>query len=775
MKDFNRIRQIIPKSALDLKTETAWECFMKRPLLIPSAVLFAASCLTYLTCSLIPLAVITAVVAAFGVYLLEKRNVSGLLGILLCLIAALFCSFRIKAALSAQMPSDIDGFYLGTIVSVEKKLSGTQKVVANIGGVNVELRFDKNLESPKALTGASFKATGKMREPDTAGNPGAFDYKAYLKGKGILYQFYADSFIYTAYPKGLSKISSSFPELCFRIRKEMFERFTYGRTIEDKALFAAVCLGDSSLADDSVIRDFKLSGCSHLLAVSGTHFAGFLLVLPYILALICPERKKSSLIYMFFAFLIACITGWSESVTRSAVMSSCAFVRRDPVSAMAAAVMVMLVSDPFCSCRTGFLLSFSACIAIKLLSHRISEILTLPGGKELLSKAFSVQIAAMIGTMPFTGIIQSRFGIAQFVSQALGSFLAKEACIMFVPGVILSYIFPKDAGTILSSPSALFLGCLRKTVETGSAASLEMSFGKPVEPLYVFGIWLFVFLMLLPGFSLKRILIRFSCALLAVCAGLVLAGLIRPVNAEIVFADVGQGDCCLIMAGNNTCLIDSGTYEKGESAVSDLLDYYGIAKVDVAFMTHWDQDHAGGIAALHKAGRINKIYTGFIGNDGDTEAFEKSVSYRNCDPALFRKDLEKTNAGDVFVLSDKVRLKVLYPTECTSGGNPGSLVILMDCCGKEILFTGDIGFEEEKQMVSENTVPDVDILKVSHHGSRYASSSDFLVRAKPELSVISAGKYNYYGHPSPKTLERLEKAGSKILRIDRDGAVIFRF
>ena len=99
----------------------------------------------------------------------------------------------------------------------------------------------------------------------------------------------------------------------------------------------------------------------------------------------------------------------------------------------------------------------------------------------------------------------------------------------------------------------------------------------------------------------------------------------------------------------------------------------------------------------------------------------------------------------------------------------------MDCCGRRLLFTGDIGLEEEKLMVSQNTVPDVDVLKVSHHGSKYASSSKFLEKAKPELSVISAGKYNLYGHPSPKTLERLEKAGSKVFRIDKNGAVIFRF
>ena len=775
MKDFNRIIRIIPKGALELKTQDAMECFEKRPLLIPAVILFLDCALTFLTGSFVPLLFILAALIAAGAFIVRKHKLLSVLGMVFCFALSAFCSLRILTALSSGKPSDTGGIYTGTIVSCERKLSGKERITAKIGGVTVELRFDNDMEPPEILIGAGFKATGMVREPDPAGNPGEFDYKEYLKSKGILYQFYADSFSYTSRPSGFVKFLQSFPDLCYRIRKGMFDRFTYGRSAEDKALLAAVCLGDTSLADQAVIRDFRLSGCSHLLAVSGTHFAGFLAVLPYLLALVCPERKKGSLIYLFCAFLIACITGWSESVTRAAVMSSCAFMERDSVSALSAAAMVMLAADPFCSCRTGFLLSFSACIAIKLLAGRINGVLSFGNEKNGLVKAVSVQIAAMLGIMPFSGIIQSRFGIAQFLSQFIGSFLAKGACILFVPGVVLSYLFPQDAGYALSAPSSLFLECLRRTVATGSRASLEIFPGRPAEPVYLLAFWFPVILLLMPRFSFRSLMLKVSCVLLAVCGGLVIAGLIRPVNVEIVFADVGQGDCCLIMAGGTTCLIDAGTYEEGSSAVSDLLDYYGIATVDIAFMTHWDQDHAGGIAALHKAGRINRIYTGFTGNDGDTEAFEKSVRLRGCDPALFRKDLEKTEAGDFFELSKKVSLEIIYPSDCTSGGNPGSLVILMDCCGRRLLFTGDIGLEEEKLMVSQNTVPDVDVLKVSHHGSKYASSSEFLEKAKPELSVISAGKYNLYGHPSPKTLERLEKAGSKVLRIDKSGAVIFRF
>ena len=672
------------------------------------------------------------------------------------------------------MPYTTDGSYSGIVISCERKLSGTERITAKIGGVYAELRFDDGLEKTDITPGASFTATGKFKEPVSAGNPGEFDYQEYLKSKGIRYLFYADSIALTDGPSKTIKKFLSFPEFCFKIRKSLFDRFTFGRNDEDKGLLAAVCLGDTSLADDSISRDFKMAGCSHLLAVSGTHFAGFLIVLPYVLAAICPDRRKSSVIYTFFAFLTACITGWSESVTRSSIMSSCAFTGKDSVSAMSAAAMVMLAADPFCSCRTGFLLSFSACISIKLLSGRIREILSYIKIKKTVVLALSAQIAALIGIMPFTGIAQRSIGPVQFIAQALGSLLAKNACMMFVPGLILSLVLPKQAALAVSAPSSFFLVLLKNIVITGADYSLKTA-GKPAGMLAILCLWVFLVVRLLPRFAFKKVLNKACYCLVAVCLGFVLADIVKPVKAEIIFADVGQGDCCLIIADSKTCLIDAGTYEKGDSNVSNLLDYYGIDSVDVAFMTHWDQDHAGGIAALNQSGRIKKIYTGFTGNDEDTNAFEKSLVYRKCDPSAFRSSINMTRTGDVFDLSDNVSLKVIYPEECKTGGNPGSLVIILDCCGKEILFTGDIGLETEDLLVSEGIIHDIDILKVSHHGSKYASGSAFLNKAKPELSVISAGRNNIYGHPSPATLSRLNEAGSKVYRVDLEGAVIMEF
>ena len=774
MTDFNRIKPNIPRIAGDGALSEASDRALRRPLLMPAVILFACSILTFVTESWIPMAIFAAMLLVCCIWAVMKRDLLCLLGFLLSMLLIFVCGIRILSVFNAVLPADIKGTFEGTVLSCETKLSGSRRITARIGGINSEMRFEDDFDSSGFTPGVRFTASGKFKEPVSPGNPGEFDYPGYLKSRGIRSLFYMDSAVIDLRPSGVSGFIFSFPGRCYKVRKSLFDRFTSGRNSEEKGLIAAVCLGDTSLADDSVIRDFRLSGCSHLLAVSGTHFAGFLIVLPYLLGALCHDRRKNTVFYMFFAFLIACITGWSESVTRAAFMSSSAFAGRDSVSAMCAAAIVMIASDPFCAARTGFLLSFSACIAIKLLSGRIRSLFAFIKERKGLVMALCAQTSALLGTMPFSGITDSRYGPVQFVSQALGSFLARIACMMFVPGVLLSVLLPQNLSFAVSSPANLFLTFLKKSVSLGSSYSFTFAV-RPENTFILISIWLFVFVRLMPKFMLRKLLLKMSCLMLAVSTGLLAAGFVRPVKARIIFADVGQGDCCLIMAEGHTCLIDSGTYEKGASSVSDLLDYYGIGSVDIAFMTHWDQDHAGGIAAMDQKGRIKQIYTGFTGTDEDTEMFERSLKIRNCDPKAFRSKVSRTDAGDVFTLSDSVSLTVLYPENCLTGGNPGSLVILLDCCGTKMLFTGDIGLENEAELVSLGLVQDIDVLKVSHHGSRYASSDEFLVMAKPEISVISAGRNNMYGHPNKATLGRLNKTGTRIYRTDKQGAVIFEF
>ena len=121
---------------------------------------------------------------------------------------------------------------------------------------------------------------------------------------------------------------------------------------------------------------------------------------------------------------------------------------------------------------------------------------------------------------------------------------------------------------------------------------------------------------------------------------------------------------------------------------------------------------------------------------------------------------------------------MLYPNVRKGGGNEDSLVARLHIdCGDpvDILFTGDIGKDTEKHLIEDSVDLDCDILKVAHHGSKYSSTTEFIEACSPRIAVISVGANNFYGHPAPATIERLESYGCNVFRTDREGAVVLEY
>ena len=282
----------------------------------------------------------------------------------------------------------------------------------------------------------------------------------------------------------------------------------------------------------------------------------------------------------------------------------------------------------------------------------------------------------------------------------------------------------------------------------------------------------------------RKIFMKPTAAVLAFAIGLESFSVLKRSDCRVVFADVGQGDCCLIITPDKTCLIDAGTYKEGSSTVCDLLDYYGIYQVDYCVMSHWDSDHAGGFAALSDQGRVKSILTSYVpsSDDKDKDKDVQEFLISNCsDPESelsFRLKLSMVLAGDRIDLSDSVYLDVLYPSVSSGGGNESSLVVMLHIIGKEetsILFTGDIGTTTETLLIEKGIDLDCDILKVAHHGSKYSSSGEFIEVCSPDIAVISVGAHNFYGHPSPQTLSRFDSYGCEIFRTDTEGAVVLEY
>ncbi len=772
--------------------------FAKRPCLLPAVVLAADCLISYRSGSMIPPVFLSVFIVVFYAvfccsnskektfrkqafqHRLGYANRFAVMscGLILAVVVTLL-GYKIVSRLNASCYLSENGGYPCVITSVTYKLSGDTDITACFdGGALAKIRYRGDLSDLESLyPGDCLTLFGTLKEPEKAGNPGEFDYREYLRSEGILYIFSCDRFVKTGNAFVLYRIAGYLQQFFFEFRREAVSAVS--DTFDDsfKALTAAVCTGDRSLLEESVQRDFKMSCCSHLLAVSGTHFAGFLACLPSVLDLLGIKRRKAMVAYVLFCVTVGCLTGWGSSVTRAAVMSICAFAARDWLSALSLASVVMVTADPFCPMSSAFQMSFCAVLAIKTCSGKITELLMRFQLGEKISSVLSVTVSASLGMMPFWSDISMRPDLEHLLIQIGGSFAAGACCTFFIPCVLLCILLPFWSG-YLSSPLLLCLKCLKKLVSAGSVMS-----GNGGAPVHLSNMLLFmagitVFLLFMPPCLIRRLFLKISAAVLACLVGFEAVSVVNKPLCTVVFADVGQGDCCLIMTPELNCLIDGGTFEEGGRTVRNLLDYYGIGKADVCIMSHWDTDHAGGLAALCSQGRTGLILSSYVPcageNDKDVNEFFRSAEISPVKEA-YLSCLAEITAGERIRLSDSVYIDVLYPDSGTGGGNEESLVVMLDIEGKEetkILFTGDIGTSTESLLIGSDADIDCDILKVAHHGSKYSTSCEFIEACSPAVAVISVGEHNFYGHPAPETLERLETYGCEVFRTDREGAVV---
>lgn len=219
--------------------------------------------------------------------------------------------------------------------------------------------------------------------------------------------------------------------------------------------------------------------------------------------------------------------------------------------------------------------------------------------------------------------------------------------------------------------------------------------------------------------------------------------------------DVGQGDSILISNRNETMLIDASTNDMGKTVVDDIKKL-GIDKIDYLIGTHPHEDHIGGLDEVIKSFVIGKIYMPKVATN--------TKSYEDVLDNIAKKKLKVSSPriGEKFTVGN-AECEVMHIDNREDDLNADSIVIKMEYKGTTYLFTGDANYEVE----NSRDWPEVDILKVGHHGSNSSTTNKFLNQTKPKIALISCGKNNDYGHPGESTIKRLQKIGAKIYRTDK--------
>jgi competence protein ComEC len=265
-------------------------------------------------------------------------------------------------------------------------------------------------------------------------------------------------------------------------------------------------------------------------------------------------------------------------------------------------------------------------------------------------------------------------------------------------------------------------------------------------------------------------------------------------NLHIIACDVGQGDAILITHRSTQVLMDGGPNTQVLNCLGNHMPFWD-RTIELVILTHPQHDHHRGLIDVFKSYEVTQFVASSIGNDSRSfdQLFATVVEEQV--PVFSPKQGETIKVG-------KLTFKVLWPetrvgdsTAWNSknsitldqvddndqsgtvlgvySGDPNeiTLVTMLEFDRVRALFTGDIGTREELALVSSHLITPVNILKVPHHGSKNASSSDFLGVLSPEVAIISSGVNNTYGHPHQDTLIRLDTVGTQVLRTDQIGDV----
>lgn len=236
---------------------------------------------------------------------------------------------------------------------------------------------------------------------------------------------------------------------------------------------------------------------------------------------------------------------------------------------------------------------------------------------------------------------------------------------------------------------------------------------------------------------------------------------------EIHFLDVGQGDSTLITCDGHSMLIDAGKNDQG-TEIQSYLESRGITELDYAIGTHPDSDHIGGLdVILYKFGAKYVFMPDYAKDTKTYDDVVEVIKNRN----LKRK---QPKVGSVWQLGGAEFTVVAPNGTYGSQANDYSISILLTHGDNKFLFTGDAEEDSEADMLENGISLKADVYKAAHHGSKTASTEEFLDAVDPEYTVISVGEGNSYGHPHAEVLNRLRAMGVKVFRTDEQGTIVLK-
>ena len=598
----------------------------------------------------------------------------------------------------------------GTVSSVEKKDEDYYLIEIRHDHGRTLARYFESTESVRDLVGRSIAAKGDISYPDSAGNPGCFDYGLYLKTKRIDTVMKCSSF-------EAGNVDDYFAHFLSEWRGRFEAMLKQGQSAhgDQYQIISAMLFGDKSSMDDDLYESFQRNGTAHILAVSGLHIG----MIYALFSLVIGGRRKirTNVIIALLLIAYAALAGFSPSVVRAVIMillhivSRLAHYRYDLVSAGCVTAALMLIWNPYQLFSAGFQMSFLAVMIMGflmpvaenikipsgILKESFDEIFDLPSleKKKLSEKVKQLLLPPLViqaGMLPLT--------VYQFNYLPLMAFFANIP-VVFLAGIIVPagvVMFVLCGLGILGAGASSFSGILVKLlglitdlmIKINDLLYADGSASPNVASPPLWAVLVFYSMMFFASSEWARIkwhrgMKRQWVATAAIIVITALAVGVRFgndfVRADCVFVDVGQGACVHLRSpAEQNFLFDGGGKvsfaKKGIDEIADddpeeidsvgkkILKPYllknGVRKVDIAFVTHLDADHYRGIAGICRLGMVKKLGLHECLKDDEEKVLRET--------GMKRKDILYFSTGSR-LKSKNFELDILGPVGCTDGSS----------------------------------------------------------------------------------------------------------
>ena len=606
--------------------------------------------------------------------------------------------------------------------------------------VNYYFKNDNEIKKLNLKYGDYIKIIGTKDELKNNSVFNLFNYKKYLYSNRIYSSYTANKII---------KIKNNH-NLIFDLKNKISERIN--KCKKTKNYIRTFIIGEKNNINYEIKEEYQKLGISHLFSISGMHIG---LISGFILFFLKNTNKifKYVVVDLILIFFMI-ITNFSPSVIRTVLIFILLSINKlfklniKTNYLILFLLSILLIFNPYFIYNIGFVFSFTICFFLVSFSDSINNY------NNYFKKMLYVSFLSFLISIP---ILINNFYQISLLSVIYNIIYIPFVTFIVFPFGIITFIFP-----FLDNYFFIVINFLEKMTLYFSKYNIILYFSKQNIFLIIIYYILLYINVYYPSFKKKVLLIvllfffyfnNYYC------------------KTNITFIDVSQGDSILYRFSNKNILIDTGgkiIYQKknkNQSLFSNTIFPYlksvGVKKLDYLILSHGDYDHMGEAINLVNNFQVEKvIFNCGPYNDLEQELIKvlnkKKIKYYSC--------IKELNI-------DKNKLYFLQTKEYNNE-NDNSNVIYTELDGYKFMFMGDASITTEKEIIDKYNLPNIDVLKVGHHGSKTSSGKNFINEINPKYSIISVGKNNRYGHPNKEVLENLQD--SKIYRTDQDGSIMFK-